>query len=339
VKYLNLVLAVVMALAISARAGGPVADWAPVEKKLGSPEAAKALDAYLKKHPGGQLAARAGVERARLEENLEKALTYYREAAKADNDGLWGARAVLELAKSEYTLGHYEKALLHLDTLVLDDDTRELEAQLWFWRAQARYVLMGVKRARRDFETMLKKYPEHVLAPAAALGAGECAMASGDYDAAYKKFLSLAAPKSAVGAQALWQAAQVQEKKGNPLKALEHYRQLGSRFPNSFEATQARKKLEGKPLPKAKPTPRPKKVSAAYYAVQLGAFSKPAGAENLRKKLKKKKLTVIVKKIDVRGSVYHVVRVGKFPNEAAAETFARGLKRREGWSYRVVAER
>ena len=331
-------LAFLLALPGMAFSAGAVEDRDSVEKKLGTPQGLQALDGYLKDHPEGQLAARAGVERARLEENLEKAMDFYRRAASADPDGLWGARAVLEMGKSEYAIGQVEKALLHFDTLVLDEDKRELQPELLFWRAQARFVLMGVKRARRDFETFVASFPDHPLALAAKLGGAECAMAEGDLDAAYATFKSLSDKGSQVGAQALWQAAIIQEKKGNPALALGHYRELGERFPNSFEATQAQKKLKGTPLPEPKPTPGEKAGKAAFYSVQLGAFSKLEGAIRLKKQLVAKKLTVIVKEIDVRGTVYHVVRVGRFPTEAAATRFAKGLEKREGWSYRVVAE-
>ena len=331
-----LVLAAWLAAAGTWAAGG-VADWKKVEETLGSDKAAAALDDYLKSHTEGQLAARAGVERARLEENLEKAREYYEAAAKADPDGAWGARAVLELGKTDYAVGNYEKAMLELDTLVLDESNQELEPELLFWKAQSRYVLMGVKRARKDFEALAARYPKHALAPAARLGAAECAIATGDLDAAYKELVELSGAQSPVGAQALWQAAQVQEKKGIPAKALEHYRTLSERFPGSFEATQAAKKLAGKPMPEATAVPEP--AQADTYSIQLGAFSREEGAQRLKSQAEKRKLTVFVKEIDVRGNRYHVVRVGRFPDKDSAERFARGLKKRTGWAYRVVSER
>ena len=82
----------------------------------------------------------------------------------------------------------------------------------------------------------------------------------------------------------------------------------------------------------------PAQAADVKFTIQVGAFSKSKSAESLRRRLEKEKLTVVVKQINVRGTLYHVVRVGEFPTAAAAETFAVGLKKRQKLSYRVIEE-
>jgi TolA-binding protein len=278
-------------------------------------------------------------ERGKASENLEEAAEAFKAAIKRDPGGPWAQMARLELGKQEYALGRAESAMVHLEAVPEDGLTGENKAQLLYWRAQCRFVLKGFTKSQEDFESFLRLYPEHALADSASLAVADCDAALRHDDAAFTGYKKLyQAPASSVAPQAYLQAAALHLKSGRKHEARLLLEKVAKDFPESLEAGRAKEEL--KSLPKAEAaTPTPQKAvpeGAAAFTIQVGAYSRHAGALALFNKLKKRGYPVRLDKQVIKDSVFHLVQIGKYPKKAQAQKAADRIKARERLPVRIV---
>lgn len=312
-------------------------EWRSVEARLGGPEQAQALAAWLAKYPKGPRAARAHWAKGLKLENLEEARAAFREAVVQDPQGSWGRLARLELGRLEYALGNPEAALTHLEGV--GDTLAAGRPEALFWRAQARMALKGLSRAQDDFEAFLKEFPDHPLADSAQLSVADCDALLKNHDAALKGYQRLyEAPDSSVAPQALWQAGSLQLLLGHKDEARALYQRLADGYPDSFEAPRAHDRLAALPLSKTAPGPLAKAGKKQGYTVQVGAFSRRVSAEQLYKTLKKRRYAVRIDKRVLGDDVFHVVQVGRFKTKAQADKILGQLARRDKIRGRVVEQ-
>jgi cell division septation protein DedD len=172
------------------------------------------------------------------------------------------------------------------------------------------------------------------------LGLGECAAALKQDDVALKTFERIYRdPKSEFGAQALWGAATLRQRRAENAEAQRLFKRLRTQYPASFEATAARDRLEQlAKLPQVTPTPTPKaRPKAARYYVQVGAFSKKITAQKLQRTLKTRRYPVLLVPPSSR-SHYFIVKTGPYKTKALAEGAAHKLSTREKLPQRIVEE-
>jgi TolA-binding protein len=311
--------------------------WKELAPQLSSPTAMAALDAYLKKYPRGAGAARAQLERGARLENLEEAAQAYRQAMRDDSEGRFGREAAVELGKLEYAAGHVEAALTTLEGLPEEGLDPQKRGDLVFWRAQARLQLKGVQRAQDEFEGFLKNYPGHPMADEAALAVADCDALMKNNDAALEGYRKLYQdPPSSVAAQALWQAAALDLRLSQADAARGLLDSLLKSYPDSFEATAARKSLANlgpaktpeKPQPQATPEPAPL-AAGGHFTIQVGAYVRHSGALLLFKKLKKAGYPVRMDKRVIQDNVYHLVQIGRYSSKAKALKASERVKKKE----------
>ena len=316
--------------------------WKAVEEQRGKPGFQAALGAWLLAHPHGVLAARALLEQASLQENLLDAAATLRSARGEGAAGVWGSKASLELVKLEYAQDRIESALTILD----DADTwprgEDIEGDWLFWRGQCRLALKGFERAKTDLERFAAAYPKHPKAPQAQLGLAECAAALKDDEGALKGFERIYQdPKSEFGAQALWGAATLRQRRQENAEAQRLFKRLKAQYPASFEATAAKERLEQlsklpPPRPTATPAPKPWPRAGRFY-VQVGAFSKRATAQKLQRALKARRYAALLVAPGARTRFY-IVKVGPFRTRAAAEAGGRKLSSHEKLTQQRIVE-
>lgn len=317
------------------------AAWKGVEDQRGKPGLAAALDAWLVAHPHGVLAARALLEQAAGEENLLAAAGTLRRARGEGSGTVWGSKASLELVKLEYAQDRIESALLIMDEADAWPRSEEMEGDWLFWRGQCRLALKGFERAKTDLERFAAAYPKHPKAPQAQLGLGECAAALKQDDVALKIFERIYQdPRSEFGAQALWGAATLRQRRAENAEAQRLFKRLRAQFPASFEATAAKDRLEQlAKLPEVKPTPTPKPAAkAGRFYVQVGAFSKKASAQKLQKTLKARRYPALLMGRKQGGRTLYLVKTGPYKTRSAAEAAAHKLSTRDKLPQRIVEE-
>jgi TolA-binding protein len=276
--------------------------------------------------------AKAAFEKAQGIENLEEAAAAYREAARQDPAGEWGLRAALELGRQEYALGRPEAAMMIFDKISEDGLEGEAKAQLLYWRAQSRLSLKGFQKAQDDFESFLKAYPGHALADSASLAVADCDSVLGNTEAAVAGYQKLYQdPPSSVASRALFQAALLQQHAGHPEESRKLLEKLSTAWPDSMEASRAKEALAALPQAQASPVPSPSTSPAsAHFSVQVGAYARRAGAEELAERLKKKGYQVRLDKHAFGGQILNLVQVGYYESKAQAQKAALRMKRKEG---------
>lgn len=317
---------------------GPDQDaaWQAVLAGKGSPGWPEALQAWLKRHPRGPLAALALAEQAALQDDLDQAAALLRRARSEGAGTEAGAAAALELARLEYAQERYESALAALEEADPWPRSQALEPEWLYWRAQSRLVLKGLQRARDDFQHLAAGWPQHPRAQAALLGQAECDAALKEYARAEPVFSQLARPGSPHAAQALWGWAGMKARQGDAEAARALYQRLKRDYPASFEAASVDERLAALPAPQAKaPTPTPAK---RQWSVQVGAFARPAAAEQLAQRLRKQGYAVQVQARRADGRTLHLVKAGPYATRALAEQQAKRLASREKLPHRIVEE-
>jgi tetratricopeptide (TPR) repeat protein len=315
--------------------------WKPVEDARGTSRFAAALDDWLKVHPHGVLAARALVEQSALQENLIEAGATLRQARGEGPNTVWGSKASLALAELEYDQERAESALMAMEDADTWPRTDDMEPEWLYWRGQCRLVLKGFERAKADFERLIAVYPKGPRLNAAILGLADCDAALKLDDKALAGFAQLYKdPEEPFGAQALWGAAMIQERAQHSDEARSLLERLQQQYPASFEARAAPDRL--KALAKA---PAPTPVITARHAplpvrlfVQVGVFSKRAGAIRFEQPLKKRHYPVQIQVHQLANRTLYHVKVGPYASRAKAELAARHLKSKEHLPFVQITE-
>jgi tetratricopeptide (TPR) repeat protein len=316
--------------------------WKPVEEARGSTRFAAALDGWLKVHPHGVQAARALYEQAQLQDNLLEAGATLRRARGEGPGSLWGAKASLALARLEYDQERTESALMALEDADAWPRSEDMEPDWLYWRAQCRLVQKGFERAKADFERLIAVYPKDPRIPSAILGLADCDAALKLDDKALAGFAQLYQdPQNPFGAQALWGAAMLQERAQHSEEARRLLERLRQQYPASFEARAVPERLQAlAQAPQPTPVPaikhRPAAAKRAY--VQVGAFSKRAGALRFEQQLKKRRYPVQVQVHKLANRTLYHVRVGPYPSLAKAQAAAKRLKTREHLPFVQITE-
>jgi TolA-binding protein len=312
-----------------------------VEDARGSSRFASALETWLKAHPHGPQAARALIEEAALQENLLEAGGTLRRARGEAENTPWGSQAALELAKLDYAQERTESALLTLEDAETWPRAEALEPDWLFWRGQCRLLLKGYEQAKADFERLIAGYPKYPQLDAARLGLAECDAALRADERALAGFEALYKdPQNPFAAQALWGAASLRQRQGEAAESKRLFEQLRGLYPSSFEAKAAQGHLdELAKLPT--PTPVPQQAAqgkAGRFRVQVGAFSKRAGALRLQRTLKARRYPVQLQARRLGARTLYIVRVGPYKTRAAAEAAAQHLEKRERLPQRITED-
>ncbi|HEX5132677.1 MAG TPA: SPOR domain-containing protein [Candidatus Krumholzibacteria bacterium] len=274
---------------------------------------------------GEALYLRAGMTRS-----AATAAGIYRQLIDDDSAGEWSARAVLELGKIEFALGHYEAARELLDgTRVLPADADE--AALFDAMAcvmvreydAAAAALRSVRRGRNA------TWAEVVRAEAEA-GAGHQQEACDRYE-------SLA--RSRVNPAAWYRYGECLEAAGDAAGARREYAALEASFPQTPEAIRCGGKLA--PAEEVPPPAQREETDARIppgrgYTIQFGSFGDRANAIRLSTRIKETYPGVRIDSELVNYREVFRVRFGYYASREEAEAAARDMATRLDERYTVM---
>lgn len=140
----------------------------------------------------------------------------------------------------DYYADAYEPAVLALTRYYLDNPTTHAGDVHWF-AGESYLALDDPANAAREFSLLIDTHPGHELVDASWFGLAQATAAAGDAQGAvytYEKFAELR-PLSERAAEALWEAALLQERSGALDAASEAYAECQAQYPDSEYADQA----------------------------------------------------------------------------------------------------
>jgi tetratricopeptide (TPR) repeat protein len=323
-------------------AAGPAQDgdgWAAVEDARGTTRWPQALQGLLVLHPHGRSASRALRELAALPDDLAESAALLGRARDEGADSEDGTLAALALARLDYAQDRPESALLALDHADAWPRPAAIQDEWLYWRAQCHLVLKGYRQAREDLRRLLTIHPKSPRAEAALAARAECDAACKDDADAEAAWTQLAQAKGAFAAQALWGLAGLRQRQGRLPEAQALYRQLLDRYPASFEAQAAPAKLDALARTPAKPqAPPAKPAGQRRWWVQVGAFSREAGASKLSARLRARHWKAVSQSRSVDGQRLVFVKVGPYKSRGLGLKAAAALKAKEKLDPRLVEE-
>lgn len=129
-------------------------------------------------HRQGAIAdASAQLAAARTVQDLEAVVANYGATPSAP-------LALLQLAKANYDMGHYNGAMTHYETLINDYGDHALARIATLGRLHCREAQGELQAAAAGFKTFADANPDHFLTPTARLGQARCLEQMGRFDEA-----------------------------------------------------------------------------------------------------------------------------------------------------------
>lgn len=206
----------------------------------------------------------------------------YKQIVDADPNGEYTRRAVLEMAKIQFSTGRYETAYGTLHNANACDDNEEaclfegMSAIMLHQYDDAMTPLQHVRKGRAKVW--------------ATLSLAEATDGKGQHDAACAQYDALA--RARVSPAAWYRHAECLERAGNKDEAIKEYAALVDAFPLTPEAIRAADKMA--PPPPAAPEPTATaapasddKPKGAGFTLQFGSFGERANAIKLAAEIKK----------------------------------------------------
>jgi tetratricopeptide (TPR) repeat protein len=282
---------------------------------------------------------------ASLETNAGRAETFYRRAvAVGDPRAVQTAR--LELAKIRYAAGDYRAAIElssanRAEGFVLDRD------ETAYLTGLCHKELGDVMRARAEFGAISgREYSAW-----AELAQADIDMQEGKIAQAIKRCEDI--DRSYTCPIANFKLGECYEILGQRDKALDRYRDLIERFPQSLEAGKGREKIQLLAEPTAKAngargagageaaerSESEEKTGVAVvrgYTLQFGAFSARGNAVAAAGKLEKLLPAVRVESVEMDGRIWHRVRAGFYESSEAAQKDLSRAKEQAGLAGTII---
>lgn len=242
----------------------------------------------------------------------QEAEALYRQLLDTDPAGEYSSRAVLELAKIEFSTGRYEGAYGTLHESNACDDSEEaclFEGMAAVMLHRYDEALMPLERVRKG---RAKVWAALATAEAIA-GAGQGEAACAQYDALARARISPAA---------WYRHAECLEKSGNEPAARKEYEALSEAFPLTPEGVRAsEKKTAPVQTPVSEPVvtpPADEKPRGAGYTIQFGSFGDRANAIKLASEIKRTYPAVRIDSELVKYREVFRVRFGFYATREAA---------------------
>ncbi len=278
-------------------------------------QARRFLQSYLETHPSDPQAL---YWMSIFVPQADTSAHYLRELLSLHPKGKLADWASVSLGKNLYARGLYlscQKALRHN----FADSTLKAEGRYWLGRAFL--ALNQPDSAQNCFQIVLSLGADPLLKGLAQIGIGDCLFIQGDYSSALREYRATeeSSPLPEILPQILWKEALSLEGLGQNKEANKHYGYILDRFPSSYPAKAATKKLNQ--------TPNRERLS-----IQLGAFKERANARNLKELLAGDGYQAWIER---RGNLFAVL-VGSLKERKEAKTFGEGLKRRYKLGYRII---
>ena len=259
---------------------------------------------------------------AGLKSSVSEAQMIYEEVVEMEADNEWAERSQIELAKIQYAIGDYGRALGILERSAA---CRHSEEACYFQGLSA-VMLNRFDEAR----TPLARIRRGSYRPWAYLALAEIDMLSEDTSEACRKYRSMA--RSGLSPTAMYRYGECLEKMGDSREAITVFEEIVRDFRHTPEAVLAGQKVEALQTPASRPVLEPverpaKPPMKGGFTLQLGAFHDRANAIKLRANLRDVLPGVRIDSDLLNYKEVHRVRVGYFATRQEAQRKADELTR------------
>jgi outer membrane protein assembly factor BamD (BamD/ComL family) len=225
---------------------------------------------------------------------------------------LYADNADIELLRNYFLDKEYHNVIKHAEEILHHSSLPDEVAEAYFYLGQSQMRLGYYREARDSFRTIIRRFSKSDFVQRAYLNVADCFFLEENFTKAieiYKAFLKKY-PHSDFLSIVYFRLGQTNLKLGNWKIAKDYLKELKIKFPNSFEAQQAKILL----------------TRDEFFTVQVGAFINSKSAKKLNNKLKNEGFnSYLVKTTDADGKVLYRVRVGKLPNRYEAEALQAAL--------------
>jgi len=256
--------------------------------------------------------------RAGITHSGKEAEALYRKLIEGDPDGGYTKRAVVELAKIQFSMGLYEGAYATLHESNASDESDEAG----LFEGMAAVMLHRYDDAVAPLQHV-RKGRERVWA---ALSLAEAMDGKGQTELACAQYDALA--RARVSPAAWYRHAECLEKAGNKDEAMKEYTALAEAFPLTPEAVRAGEKqalpaaATSSPAAESTPPPSPaqdENPRGAGFTIQFGSFGERANAIKLAAEIKKVYPAVRIDSELVNYKEVFRVRYGFYATREAAQ--------------------
>ena len=239
---------------------------------------------------------------------------------------LLGSTSALDYARYLYGQGKYMDAMSWLDSQALAYLSAQTGGQARTLYADILVVLGQYQSAIANYDSAVSE-GSSVIHCSAQMGRSNAMLLAGRHQDAIDNYLVLLKDSTCMALHdlALYQIGEITFNLRDTASARSYYREYLTRFTGGFFTATVRERLAAldslsgmKKPPPAKAPAKPAKPTA--WAIQLGAYSKNANAEQMKKDLSKKFDDVRVVEKRKAGEALYLVWMGSFKSEAAAES-------------------
>lgn len=272
----------------------------------------------------------------KLELDADKSLEYRRKFLSLHAHHPLADEVLYEVAQYNFALGYYLTAAKDYQKLLRTYPDSDLAAEALYWLASSKLAIGAADSAKFYFHRLLDQFGGSAMAPWAQLGLVDADFIQQDFSQAQvhcRAFLD-AHPQSPLLPVALFRLAEIQEARGEREQAKVIFQQLMDNYPKTYQGEQARRQLSEWGWP-GQQHEQPE-AEKGKYAVQVGAFSKRANALNLQTRLRSAGYQVeVVKKAGRHRSLY-LVWVGSYQSRQEAQREAQILEKQRGLPYQII---
>jgi tetratricopeptide (TPR) repeat protein len=282
------------------------------------------------KTSGGEKKQEALYLLAGLKSAVAEAQMIYQEVVQVDPRNEWGRRSEIELAKIEYAIGDYGRALIILQRSTACDHSEEA----CYFQGLSASMLNRYAEAR----VALDRVHGGIYRPWAYLALAEIDMKSENAEEACRKYRTMM--RSDVEPTAMYRYAECLETSGNAREAREVFERVAREHPDTPEAVLAGQKVDALAQgdrPVLEPAPDTGKPLDKGFTLQLGAFHDRTNAIKLMAELKQRLPGVRIDSDLVNYKETHRVRFGYYETREAAQKKADELRKHFDESIKVMS--
>ncbi len=291
-------------------------------------EAALLFQKYIDSYPDADYTPESYYYLAGLQEDFELTKAFYQKIIDDFPQSRLVDDAYYQLGMTQLLTGQNERALESFKKLLEAFPTSPWSDKAQYQYGKTKLVLNRIAEAKTAFQKLVREYPGSPEIPLAIIGLADCFKKENLHYEALKELLGFDKlyPESDLQGLVYFNIAECYRALGDNEKADSYYQKVVSLYPDSFEAEEANKRILSAT-----------EESAAYFSVQLGAFSKMDNARRLKEKMIDKGFKgVHVEVLKRNNAVLYLVRVGHFRDKAPAEKLLRQLRREERLTPRIV---
>lgn len=274
---------------------------------------------------------------AKLEPDADKSLEYQRRFLSLHDHHPKADEVLYDVAQYNFALGYYLTAAKDYQRLIRTYPNSSLVPDALYWLASSKLAIGAADSARFYFHRILEEHGQSLMVPWAQLGLVDAHfIAQGFYQALIQcqAFLEYYVDSPLLPI-ALYRLAEIHEALGERDKAKEVLQRLLQSDPTTFQSEQARRQLTEWGWTGHRREPV-QETEENTFTVQVGAFSNRVNALNLQAELVKLGYQAEVVKKEDSHRVLYLVWVGSYQSREEALREAKTLERQRELPYHII---